>query len=215
MEKILQGARHEVDGLRNMTDTVSENQMFKLQEEIRGNSADMLVQLKNNERQSTSLDVMQVIFAGSLAFELLDRLTGEWSVVHPEWGRMGIVEPQKNKVRVRARRFAAPRSRCIEGIRRAVHHSLRAWTRYDLRREASNAERSNARARHRTVRRLRETDERATMPGTSCARERRGAHSARRRARACWRAADTRCALLLPLDGLLSGSLWCGSSCPC
>ena len=232
MEKILQGARHEVDGLRNMTDTVSENQMFKLQEEIRGNSADMLVQLKNNERQSTSLDVMQVIFAGSLAFELLDRLTGEWSVVHTEWGRMWIVEPLMNKVRVRlvwvcvcgggiaaarvrARIFAAPRSRCIEGIRRAVHHSLRAWTRYDLRREASNAERSNARARHRTVRRLRETDERATMPGTSCARERRGAHSARRRARACWRAADTRCALLLPLDGLLSGSPWCGSSCPC
>ena len=53
MEKILQGARHEVDGLRNMTDTVSENQMFKLQEEIRGNSADMLVQLKNNERVNT------------------------------------------------------------------------------------------------------------------------------------------------------------------
>ena len=101
MEKILQGARHEVDGLRNMTDTVSENQMFKLQEEIRGNSADMLVQLKNNERQSTSLDVMQVIFAGSLAFELLDRLTGEWSVVHTEWGRMWIVEPLMNKVRVR------------------------------------------------------------------------------------------------------------------
>eukprot|EP00793_Prasinoderma_coloniale_P005699 PRCOL_00004173-RA len=97
MEKILQGARHEVDGLRNMTDTVSENQMFKLQEEIRGNSADMLVQLKNNERQSTSLDVMQVIFAGSLAFELLDRLTGEWSVVHTEWGRMWIVEPLMNK----------------------------------------------------------------------------------------------------------------------
>ena len=97
MEKILMGARHEVNGLRNMTDTVSENQMFKLQEEIRGNSADMLVQLKNNERQSTSLDVMQVIFAGSLAFEMLDRLTGEWSVVHTEWGRQWIVEPLMNK----------------------------------------------------------------------------------------------------------------------
>ena len=75
MKKVLLGARHEVNGLRQMTDTIAETQMFRLQEEIRGNSSDMLQQLKINERQSTSLDVMQVIFAGSLAFEILDRLT--------------------------------------------------------------------------------------------------------------------------------------------
>lgn len=40
---------------------------------------------------------MQFIFAGMLAFELLDRLTGEWSVVHTEWARSYIVDPFMNK----------------------------------------------------------------------------------------------------------------------
>ena len=80
-----------------MTDTIAETQMFRLQEEIRGNSSDMLQQLKINERQSTSLDVMQVIFAGSLAFEILDRLTGEWSVVHTLVGGAYIVDPFMSK----------------------------------------------------------------------------------------------------------------------
>ena len=76
MRTVLPGARHEVNGLRAMTDTIAETQMFRLQEEIRGNSSDMLQQLKINERQSTSLDVMQVIFAGSLAFEERRQLRG-------------------------------------------------------------------------------------------------------------------------------------------
>ena len=97
MQKILESNRHEVDGLRQMTDTVSETQMFKLQEEIRGSSSDILNQLKMAERQSTSLDVMQVIFAGSLAFEMLDRLTGEWTVVHTSWARDYIVRPLMSK----------------------------------------------------------------------------------------------------------------------
>ena len=97
MQKVLLGARHEVNGLRAMTDTIAETQMFRLQEEIRGNSSDMLQQLKINERQSTSLDVMQVIFAGSLAFEILDRLTGEWAVVHTNWARAYIVDPFMSK----------------------------------------------------------------------------------------------------------------------
>jgi hypothetical protein len=97
MQKVLLGARHEVNGLRAMTDTIAETQMFRLQEEIRGNSSDMLQQLKINERQSTSLDVMQVIFAGSLAFEIHDRQTGEWSVVHTSWARAYIVDPFMSK----------------------------------------------------------------------------------------------------------------------
>lgn len=97
MQKVLLGARHEVNGLRQMTDTIAETLMFRLQEEIRGNSSDMLQQLKINERQSTSLDVMQVIFAGSLAFDILDRLTGEWSVVHTSWARAYIVDPFMSK----------------------------------------------------------------------------------------------------------------------
>ena len=97
MRKILVAAREEITGLRIMVDTVAETQSLRLQEDIRGNSGDMLMQLKSNSTQGTSLYTMQFIFAGLLAFELLDRITGEWSVVHTEWARAYIVDPFMNK----------------------------------------------------------------------------------------------------------------------
>jgi WD repeat-containing protein 35 len=97
MQKVLKGSRHEVNGLRSMTDTIAETQMFRLQEEIRGNSSDMLHQLKVNERAATSMDMLQILFAGLLAFAILDRVTGEWTVVHTTWAREFIVEPFMNK----------------------------------------------------------------------------------------------------------------------
>ena len=97
MRKILEAARKEIDGLRIMVDTVAESQALRVHEDIRGSSGEMLVQIKSNSKQGTSLYTMQFIFAGMLAFELLDRLTGEWSVVHTEWARSYIVDPFMNK----------------------------------------------------------------------------------------------------------------------
>ena len=97
MRKILEAARKEIDGLRIMVDTVAESQALRVHEDIRGSSGEMLMQIKSNSKQGTSLYTMQFIFAGMLAFELLDRLTGEWSVVHTEWARSYIVDPFMNK----------------------------------------------------------------------------------------------------------------------
>merc|ERR1711871_942853 len=36
--------------------------------------------MRSNERSSNALDVMQLILGGSLAFQLLDRITGSWSL---------------------------------------------------------------------------------------------------------------------------------------
>ena len=44
--------------------------------------------------------MMQVILAGSLAFDVLDRLTGEWSVVDQPWARDWIVDPLINRAGV-------------------------------------------------------------------------------------------------------------------
>tara|TARA_R110002050_G_C8833513_1_gene505408 strand:+ start:190 stop:450 length:261 start_codon:yes stop_codon:yes gene_type:complete len=35
---------------------------------------------------------MQVVLSGTLAFEILDRITGEWSVVDTDWASEWIVE---------------------------------------------------------------------------------------------------------------------------
>jgi hypothetical protein len=36
---------------------------------------------------------MQLVLSGTLAFEILDRLTGEWSVIDTWWGKSYIAEP--------------------------------------------------------------------------------------------------------------------------
>lgn len=35
----------------------------------------------------------QVILAGSLAFDILDRLTGDWTVVKQDWAKKFFVDP--------------------------------------------------------------------------------------------------------------------------
>jgi WD repeat-containing protein 35 len=40
-----------------------------------------------NERAATSLQILQMIFAGILAFDILDRLTGDWTVVNTAWAQ--------------------------------------------------------------------------------------------------------------------------------
>ena len=97
MRKILEAAREEINGLRIMVDTIADAQTLRVHEDIRGSSGEMLIQMKSNGKQGTSLYAMQFIFAGLLAFELLDRITGEWSVVHTDWAQTYIVNPFMNK----------------------------------------------------------------------------------------------------------------------
>ncbi|OUS48220.1 hypothetical protein BE221DRAFT_195435 [Ostreococcus tauri] len=97
MQKIVMAARKEIDALQIMADTIAESHALRVHEDIRGNSSEMLMQMKSNTKQGTSLYVMLFVFSGILAFELLDRLTGEWSVVHTEWARSYIVDPFMNK----------------------------------------------------------------------------------------------------------------------
>ena len=44
------------------------------------------------QRTANTLEIMQVILAGSLAFDILDRVTGEWTTMASDWMR-GFVEP--------------------------------------------------------------------------------------------------------------------------
>ncbi len=51
-----------------------------------------------NERSSAALSVMQVILAGSFAFDILDRLSGgTLNIVVPDWIEYGIVRPVISK----------------------------------------------------------------------------------------------------------------------
>jgi len=93
LEKNIQGIQHDLDGLREMTDVISETTMFKLQESLQANTKSLANVFESSERSSSSLEIMQVVLSGTLAFEILDRLTGEWSVMETAWGKEYIQDP--------------------------------------------------------------------------------------------------------------------------
>jgi hypothetical protein len=69
------------------TDVISETQMFRLQEAMQSNTKNLELQQRSSERASNSLEIMQVILSGALAFDIADRVTGEWSVLDTDWGK--------------------------------------------------------------------------------------------------------------------------------
>jgi len=69
----LQGARAELDSLRHMTSYISTQESFKLNSQVQANTRNLEDVFRANERSSSSLEIMQVILAGSLAFDILDR----------------------------------------------------------------------------------------------------------------------------------------------
>lgn len=92
LEKNMRGLKSDLEILREMSQIVVEARQYHLQEGVLINTRNLCELQEANERASASLEIMQVILSATLAFELLDRLTGEWTVVNTEWMRV-FVEP--------------------------------------------------------------------------------------------------------------------------
>jgi len=76
MKKNIEGARGEVSSLRSMADVVSEGKESRVQEAVQNNTKNLEDVFRANERASASLEIMQIVLAGSLAFDIIDRLHG-------------------------------------------------------------------------------------------------------------------------------------------
>jgi len=85
LKKNIGGASRYLDVLREMTHVVSENKMFSLNEALEINTKKLIDLNEANEKAATSLWILIFIFAAHLAFSILDRLTGDWTVVNSEW----------------------------------------------------------------------------------------------------------------------------------
>ncbi len=86
LKKNIAGAHRFLDVLREMSAVVSESKMFLLNESVDLNTKKMCSLQESNEKAAASLQNLQVIFGGILAFDLLDRLTGNsWSVTTSSW----------------------------------------------------------------------------------------------------------------------------------
>merc|ERR1712054_566226 len=66
--------------------------MFNLQTALYDNTFNLVLKQEANERAATVLELMQIVMAGMLAFDILDRITGDWTVVNTTWMRT-FVEP--------------------------------------------------------------------------------------------------------------------------
>lgn len=86
LKKNIAGSHRFLDVLREMSASVSESKLFLLNESVDLNTKRMCALQESNERAAGSLLILQTIFGGILAFQILDRLTGNsWSVTTSAW----------------------------------------------------------------------------------------------------------------------------------
>ena len=77
----------DLSSLRDNADVISERQMFRLQENLQNNTRSLEALFRANESSSSSLYILQAVLGGSVAFAMLDRITGEFTVKDTEWGK--------------------------------------------------------------------------------------------------------------------------------
>ena len=94
IRKNLDSAHGELSALQNAADVIHENKEFKVSQSVSNNTRNMEEVVRANERASTSLEIMQVVLAGSLAFAILDRVHGlylgvagdiDWAITAFDW----------------------------------------------------------------------------------------------------------------------------------
>ena len=84
MKKDIDGSKGEVESLREMADVVSEGKGMKVKEAVQANTKNLEDVFRAAERQSASLEMMNVVLAGSLAFDIIDRLHGLYLGIAPD-----------------------------------------------------------------------------------------------------------------------------------
>eukprot|EP00520_Triparma_pacifica_P005947 CAMPEP_0118636870 /NCGR_PEP_ID=MMETSP0785-20121206/2858_1 /TAXON_ID=91992 /ORGANISM="Bolidomonas pacifica, Strain CCMP 1866" /LENGTH=855 /DNA_ID=CAMNT_0006528035 /DNA_START=249 /DNA_END=2816 /DNA_ORIENTATION=+ len=85
LKKNIAGSQRYLDVLRERAHVVSEGKMFELNENLESNTRKMCELQEHNSNAAHSLQILQVMFAGMMAFDFLDRLTGDWTVVNRPW----------------------------------------------------------------------------------------------------------------------------------
>ncbi len=85
LKKNLGGAQRYLDVLREMSSVVSENKMFNLNECLEQNTKRLCTLQDSSKQSAKTLHILLIVLAGMLAFEILDRLTGDWTVSSTTW----------------------------------------------------------------------------------------------------------------------------------
>jgi WD repeat-containing protein 35 len=86
LKKNIAGTVRFLDVLREMSQVVSEKRMFLLNESVDLNTRRLCLLQESNEKVAGGMQVLIFVFGGMLAFDILDRLTGNaWEVTTSDW----------------------------------------------------------------------------------------------------------------------------------
>ena len=92
--KLIHGARNTLMTLQRMSDVINTKQLEDVFKNVQSNTKYLVDASAANERSSASLEVMQVILAGSFAFDIVDRVSGgTLNIVVPNWVVESLVVP--------------------------------------------------------------------------------------------------------------------------
>ena len=85
LKKTMEGVRQELAHLRHLANIVFETRQYKVHESVQNNTRQLIVLNETGQRSAATLRMLLLVLAGSLAFELLDRITGTWTVMDQDW----------------------------------------------------------------------------------------------------------------------------------
>ncbi|ETN16071.1 hypothetical protein PPTG_06301 [Phytophthora nicotianae INRA-310] len=86
LEKLVHGAKYEIVNLRQMAEVLNTSELEDIFKTVEGNTKALADSSLTVEHCGSSLELVQVLLAGSFAFTLLDRIPGgSLNVDMPEW----------------------------------------------------------------------------------------------------------------------------------
>jgi WD repeat-containing protein 35 len=85
LKKLVDGTRLELAHLRHLGKVIFDSKQLKIHEAALTTARNVASQGETQERTASSLKMIMLILSGLLAFEVLDRLTGDWTVMDSEW----------------------------------------------------------------------------------------------------------------------------------
>ncbi len=80
LENTIKGTQEHLRGIAEITKVLNEKQFRRMQESLSRNTKSLEEVTKTSERSNMSLFILEIIMAGSLAFSIMNQLTGEWSI---------------------------------------------------------------------------------------------------------------------------------------
>ncbi len=85
LKKIVDGSKRFLSILQQRISTVADDKLAEMNEKLKQSNQSLDRMNASNKETAHSLSIFRIVLAGMISFDVLDRLTGEWTVVDTTW----------------------------------------------------------------------------------------------------------------------------------